>query len=623
MNRLKIPCLVLFAAVLLLAVFIKVPSAHASGDFSGWGTAPNIGNISLNSTDPGTGDGGVGTSAHSYKVFMATTTGDPTIGYLGGYAWSSSIGWIKFGASTPGGADVLTGMPIGGDTNVAKVNLLTGAVTGFIRACAGTQNGDCSNMTSRTDGWDGWIELSGVKHSTDGSDGNGTHWNTVTGAFSGYAWGSDVVGWVLLDSGCSSCVLSTSAPTCNVTATPNSVVSGGNTTLSWSSANATSCRGTLGFTGASLATSGSVSTTTAATMDYDLSCSNLANPTPALCSSATVTVSSAPSASLNIGASATDNHATLSVAQGDSFFLNYSTANLNQNGSCTLSSSEPIFSTVLPIGSLTDDGSQSFNSTVLSVGTPYHFSLACSNPSGPAVTTQNVTLNITTPAYPPLTGSCTPNLTPVTIGSSVSFALAVTGGTNTYTYTLLPDNNNAVTGISSVPYFSNTPYIYTMVGSMSPHVVVTDTNSHQTTNLACGTGVTVTSSGADAGMFIGDTSSHLHVGPYTMHVVKGNPFYMRWYIVDPDGAYACTKSINAPTPAALVASGWDTIFAGLAASPTTARMFATNSAGLVYGSYTFALHCQSADPVAHPPANYPVINSSVILDLTNSHGGQF
>jgi hypothetical protein len=92
----------------------------------------------------------------------------------------------------------LSSFPSGGTPSTnAKVDLYTGAVTGWARACAGTVNnspnqnlpGDCSSMTSRTDGWDGWIELSGTNHTN-------TAMSLSTGVINGYAWGGPVVGWV-------------------------------------------------------------------------------------------------------------------------------------------------------------------------------------------------------------------------------------------------------------------------------------------------------------------------------------------------------------------------------------------------------------------------------------------
>jgi hypothetical protein len=106
--------------------------------------------------------------------FESSTGGDVSIdsvGNLNGYAWSDNIGWVKFGG--------LSSFPASGDN--AKLN--GDNLTGWARACAGTVNGDCNSAT-RTDGWDGWISLSGQGYGVK-LDRN-----------SSYAWGSDVVGWI-------------------------------------------------------------------------------------------------------------------------------------------------------------------------------------------------------------------------------------------------------------------------------------------------------------------------------------------------------------------------------------------------------------------------------------------
>jgi len=85
-------------------------------------------------------------------------------------------------------------------------------VVGWARACAGTLPGDCSTMEPRTDGWDGWISLSGT--------GYGVTYTSSTGAFGGYAWGDVNVGWVDF-SGVStepeppSCQVPPNSPRCN------------------------------------------------------------------------------------------------------------------------------------------------------------------------------------------------------------------------------------------------------------------------------------------------------------------------------------------------------------------------------------------------------------------------
>jgi len=115
-------------------------------------------------------------------ISFATSTPNPngvsidSSGNISGYAWSDNIGWIEFG----GLSDFV------GNGNNANFN--TSNITGWIRACAGAISGNCSTMNSRTDGWDGWISLFG--------NGYGISKSSSTNNLSGYAWGSDVLGWI-------------------------------------------------------------------------------------------------------------------------------------------------------------------------------------------------------------------------------------------------------------------------------------------------------------------------------------------------------------------------------------------------------------------------------------------
>ncbi len=148
-------------------------------DMSGYAWSDNIGWISFKGTVPSSSEG--------YKVTIDRSTGD-----MSGYAWSDNIGWIRFGG--------LSGMPDAAGN--AKVNFTNGAVTGWARACAGRTNGLClgSSGASRTDGWDGWIKLSGTNHTSPVANGTGgVTMNITTGAFTGFAWGGSVVGWVDFD----------------------------------------------------------------------------------------------------------------------------------------------------------------------------------------------------------------------------------------------------------------------------------------------------------------------------------------------------------------------------------------------------------------------------------------
>ncbi|MFA6353785.1 MAG: hypothetical protein WCW93_02550 [Candidatus Paceibacterota bacterium] len=172
-----------FLKIILALVFCLSPfvvSASSADNMSGYAWSSNIGWISFNCTNLSTCGTGVGQA--NYGVNKDTS------GNLTGYAWSPNIGWIKFGG--------LSGFPTGNGTiaSDAKVDLDTNKLTGWARACSGMYdislnqgvlNNTCTGM-SRTDGWDGWISFSGTGYGVtfDGS------------AFSSYAWGSEVVGWI-------------------------------------------------------------------------------------------------------------------------------------------------------------------------------------------------------------------------------------------------------------------------------------------------------------------------------------------------------------------------------------------------------------------------------------------
>lgn len=161
----------ILVVVLVGAVSVKA----AANQLNGWSWSSTIGWIgfdipSLSGTD---------------IISVDSATGNIT-----GYVWSSNIGWIKFGG--------LSGFPAGFGTapGNASVNFTTGAVTGWARACSGTVNKDCASA-SRTDGWDGWIALSGTNFESPVVAGNkGVTYASSTKKFVGYGWGDTNVGWV-------------------------------------------------------------------------------------------------------------------------------------------------------------------------------------------------------------------------------------------------------------------------------------------------------------------------------------------------------------------------------------------------------------------------------------------
>ncbi|MBX4209423.1 hypothetical protein KW799_01895, partial [Candidatus Parcubacteria bacterium] len=140
-------------------LFSHVAHAGTSDNVSGWAWSSNIGWISFNCTN----DNSCGTA--NYGV---NKNADDT---LTGYAWSSNIGWIQFGG--------LAGFPTGSGTQGVNAQINGNNLKGWARAL------------SYGSGWDGWISLSGAGPSY-GISLSGT-------SFIGYAWGSDVVGWVSFD----------------------------------------------------------------------------------------------------------------------------------------------------------------------------------------------------------------------------------------------------------------------------------------------------------------------------------------------------------------------------------------------------------------------------------------
>lgn len=104
---------------------------------------------------------------------------NPADGALSGYAWSDNIGWISLERSD-------TGNPPNdsGSGAIARVDQ-TGKVLGWARAIS---------AVSRTDGWDGWIRFDHGKNEEVSVD-------ATSGRADGYAWGSDVVGWIDMSPG--------------------------------------------------------------------------------------------------------------------------------------------------------------------------------------------------------------------------------------------------------------------------------------------------------------------------------------------------------------------------------------------------------------------------------------
>lgn len=163
---------------------------HSPVELHGYAWSDTIGWISFNCAEGSPTGGSIcGTNDYKVEIIPDSNPADTILGSIEGYAWSDSIGWIKFGG--------LSNFPSNTYGN-AEIRLTAGNhyMYGWARACAGTQNGNCSTMSDNADGWDGWISL----NSLNVGGAPVTYSVSMTGtSFGGHAWGSDVVGWIDMD----------------------------------------------------------------------------------------------------------------------------------------------------------------------------------------------------------------------------------------------------------------------------------------------------------------------------------------------------------------------------------------------------------------------------------------
>jgi len=246
---------ILGASSLYYGVWPQSSPAHAGSEqnVTGYAWSDNVGWISFNCTDDNSCAG------NDYGVNIDSG------GNLSGYAWSNTIGWISFSESS--------GCPEAGCVTNPKFDKGTGEVTGWARACSGTAMRDCTGG-SRTDGWDGWIKLSGT--TADGHPYGPIVANDAS--VSGYSWGSSVVGW-LSWGGTGYGVMSPVNIVCtgSLTADPMTVNQGQSPTITWSVSGGPSCANSC--TGSGFETGGAISGTVVAsvpptppTTSYALTC---------------------------------------------------------------------------------------------------------------------------------------------------------------------------------------------------------------------------------------------------------------------------------------------------------------------------------------------------------------
>ncbi len=149
--------------------------------------------------------------------------------------------------------------------------------------------------TSTNNGWDGWISLSGTLYpSPDFSGNSGVTYSSTTGSFTGYGWGSDVVGWINFNTLTTVNAPKAPAPICtSLNATPSSVTQGNSFNLSWTTSNAVSCatKDSLNYTYSNATNSPSgITITPSGNLTYTLSCANTNTPVDTCSKSVSVPV---------------------------------------------------------------------------------------------------------------------------------------------------------------------------------------------------------------------------------------------------------------------------------------------------------------------------------------------
>ena len=185
-----------------------VNAASEEFNLAGWAWSDNIGWISFSCSNTNS------CGSVNYRVLVAEN------GDMSGYAWSDNIGWISFNQSDLGNC------PSG--TCKAKLN-------------GNNLNGWAKAISADYFGWDGFINL--------GQAGSlyGVTYNPGTKKFGGYAWSSDVVGWVNFSGFNGNGVfvdtedLLGAVGNVSLDAFPTAVTLGGKTKLFWVNKNVNTC----------------------------------------------------------------------------------------------------------------------------------------------------------------------------------------------------------------------------------------------------------------------------------------------------------------------------------------------------------------------------------------------
>ena len=160
---------ILIVLIVLACFFLpkQIAESGSEHNVSGWGWSETIGWISFNSTTSG--------EPVNYGVNVSLENGK-----LSGYTWSENIGWISFNESD-------TGAPPSDDPCPDESCIAKATPSGQF----GKENVNIygwARALAHTPGWDGWIRFDHGQ--TD------EVYISPEGYFGGWAWGSDVVGWI-------------------------------------------------------------------------------------------------------------------------------------------------------------------------------------------------------------------------------------------------------------------------------------------------------------------------------------------------------------------------------------------------------------------------------------------
>lgn len=156
---------------------------------------------------------GLGWLANNYTPNASAQATVPETAVLTGYAWSSNIGWIKFGDGTGEGGNVILengslsgyawsphvgwlkfGNIGAGPDGVSGASFSGSNLIGWARFCSVFASG-CSGAlrdNAYRGNWDGWLKLGGGTFPGGGV-------SLIGNQLTGFAWGGENIGWVKFD----------------------------------------------------------------------------------------------------------------------------------------------------------------------------------------------------------------------------------------------------------------------------------------------------------------------------------------------------------------------------------------------------------------------------------------